>query len=69
MMANLILTFKNGLDRAIPIYLRISAISQESKPPLFGQPAFRCCDSLRYINASLEDPETFSRCTFLPTFY
>ena len=33
MMPNLILTFKNGLDGPIPIYLRISAISQEGKPP------------------------------------
>ena len=28
MMPNLILTFKNGLDGPISIYLRISAISQ-----------------------------------------
>ena len=57
MMPNLILTFKNGLDRPIPIYLRISAISQASKPILFGQPAFRCCYSLRYINASLKETQ------------
>ena len=25
---------------------RISAINQLGKPPMFGQPAFKCCDSL-----------------------
>ena len=32
MIPNLVLIFKNGLDGPIPMYLPISAISQEGKP-------------------------------------
>ena len=69
MMPNLVLTLRNGLDRPIPINLHISAISQEGKTPCLVNLHSDACDSLRYINTSLEDPGTFSRCTLLPTFY